>query len=95
MEHSTYISISWLYTQSYCEYQIYLEQVVGLEAEPTPAMVLGSNEHQRLEAEFLTEADIEFTFEFGTTLGIGSRSQKFRGFLSTVRSWFVPPKRDK
>ena len=63
MEHSTYISISWLYTQSYCEYQIYLEQVMGLEAEPTPAMVLGSNEHQRLEAEFLTEADLEFTLE--------------------------------
>ena len=26
-------------------------------------MVLGSDEHQRLEAEFLTEADLEFTLE--------------------------------
>ena len=33
--------------------------------------------------------------EFGSTLGIGSRSHNFNGFLSTIRSWFVPPKRDK
>ena len=33
--------------------------------------------------------------EFGSTLGIDSRSQNFRGFFSTIRSWFVPPKRDK
>jgi len=33
--------------------------------------------------------------EFGSTLGIGSRPQHFWGFLSTIRGWLVPRKRDK
>jgi hypothetical protein len=33
--------ISWLQKQDYCEYQIYLENVRGIKAEPTKAMAQG------------------------------------------------------
>ena len=35
----------------------------GVEVDDTPAMVEGSAEHQRLEDEFLTKAEAEYTFE--------------------------------
>ena len=35
----------------------------GIEVDDTPAMVEGSAEHQRLEDEFLAEAEAEYTFE--------------------------------
>lgn len=31
--------------------------------------------------------------EFGATLGIGTGSQGFRGFINTVRGWFIPVER--
>jgi hypothetical protein len=48
--------ISWLQKQDYCEYQIYLENVRGLKAEPTKAMVEGQQEHDRLYTEFVEKA---------------------------------------
>ena len=53
-----FLHISWLYAQDYCEYQLYLEHVKGISVNPTPAMVTGSREHQRLEEEFLAEAKL-------------------------------------
>ena len=44
-----FLHISWLYAQDYCEYQLYLDQVKGVEVDDTPAMLEGSAEHQRLE----------------------------------------------
>ena len=58
-----FLHISWLYAQDYCEYQLYLDQVKGVEVDDTPAMVEGSAEHQRLEDEFLAKAEAEYTFE--------------------------------
>ena len=58
-----FLHISWLYAQDYCEYQLYLDQVKGIEVDDTPAMVEGSAEHQRLEDEFLAKAEAEYTFE--------------------------------
>ena len=58
-----FLHISWLYAQDYCEYQLYLDQVKGVEVDDTPAMVEGSVEHQRLEEEFLAKAEAEYTFE--------------------------------
>ena len=34
-----FLHISWLYAQDYCEYQLYLDQVKGIEVDDTPAMV--------------------------------------------------------
>ncbi len=48
--------ISWLHTQDYCEYQIFLENIKKIEVEPTKAMIEGTKEHERLESEFLEEA---------------------------------------
>ena len=58
-----FLHISWLYAQDYCEYQLYLDQVRGVEVDDTPAMVEGSAEHQRLEDEFVAKAEAEYTFE--------------------------------
>ena len=44
--------ISWLNQQGYCEYQIYLEYVKGIETQPTRAMTHGSQIHQELENIF-------------------------------------------
>ena len=58
-----FLHISWLYAQDYCEYQLYLDQVKGIEDNDTPAMMEGSAEHQRLEDEFLAKAEAKYTFE--------------------------------
>jgi CRISPR-associated exonuclease Cas4 len=57
------IPISWLNTQAYCEYQIYLEHVAGVKAEKTLEMVKGSAIHSRLEAEHIGKAELEITVE--------------------------------
>lgn len=44
--------ISWLNQQGYCEYQIYLERVKGIETSPTYAMTQGSKIHNELEEIF-------------------------------------------
>lgn len=44
--------ISWLHKQEYCEYQISLEMMQGVEVGPTPEMVEGKEEHERLYSEF-------------------------------------------
>ena len=62
-ERARFLHISWLYSQDYCEYQLYLDQVKGIAVDDTPAMVEGSAEHQRLEDEFLAKAEAEYTFE--------------------------------
>ena len=57
-----FVHISWLYAQDYCEYQIHLEQVQGVTADDTPAMIEGSEEHSRLEEEFAADATLDLTF---------------------------------
>jgi len=48
--------ISWLHKQGYCEYQIYLENILGIEAAPTREMIEGKQEHQDLYDQFEKEA---------------------------------------
>lgn len=48
--------ISWLHKQEFCEYQIFLEYMKGIEVEPTNAMIEGKQEHERLELEFEEKA---------------------------------------
>ena len=43
------IPIHWLHTQTYCEYQIYLEKVKGIKAEITEQMKKGKEKHKELE----------------------------------------------
>ena len=48
--------ISWLNKQGYCEYQIYLEHMRGIETAATPEMTHGSNIHNQLEHAFKKDA---------------------------------------
>lgn len=48
--------ISWLHKQEFCEYQIFLVNMKGIEVEPTEALIEGKQEHERLELEFKKEA---------------------------------------
>ena len=48
--------ISWLNQQGYCEYQIYLEYMKGIETAPTSEMTHGSEIHQQLEDIFKQDA---------------------------------------
>lgn len=54
--------ISWLNQQGYCEYQLYLEYVKGIETQPTHAMTHGSQVHKELENIF-KEASEPSSFE--------------------------------
>ena len=48
--------ISWLNQQGYCEYQLYLEYMKGIETRPTEAMTHGSQIHKQLENIFNKDA---------------------------------------
>ena len=48
--------ISWLNQQGYCEYQLYLEYMKGIETQPTAAMTHGSQIHKQLEDAFNKDA---------------------------------------
>ena len=48
--------ISWLNKQGYCEYQIYLQYMKGIETPATPEMTHGSEIHNQLEAAFKQDA---------------------------------------
>ncbi len=52
VEGKPLLPISWLHRQEYCEYQIYLENIKGIEVGETPEMLEGSLEHERLYSEF-------------------------------------------
>ena len=54
--------ISWLNQQGYCEYQLYLEYMKGIETAPTAAMTHGSQIHNQLEDIFKQDS-IPSTFE--------------------------------
>ena len=48
--------ISWLNQQGYCEYQIYLQYMKGIETAATPEMTHGSEIHNQLENIFKQDA---------------------------------------
>lgn len=48
--------ISWLNQQGYCEYQLYLEYMKGIETPATPQMTHGSEIHNQLEDIFKQDA---------------------------------------
>jgi hypothetical protein len=55
------IPIHWLHTHAYCEFQLYLEKAVGVEAPPTEAMLAGARQHGFLDAEHEEKAEEELT----------------------------------
>jgi CRISPR/Cas system-associated exonuclease Cas4 (RecB family) len=57
------IPIHWLHSYGYCEYQLFLEKAVGIEAPPTAEMLAGSAEHRLLDEEHEKKAEIELTID--------------------------------
>jgi CRISPR-associated exonuclease Cas4 len=55
------IPVHWLHTHAYCEYQIYLEKVQGLEAPPTMEMIAGAKRHAILDEEHEKKAELDLT----------------------------------
>ncbi len=90
--------ISWLNQQGYCEYSIYLENVRGIETEPTIEMKQGQAIHQELENDFKKDAEIidfKEMMKLSQTQEILSRemyvsSPKFgiRGLIDEI--WLTP-----
>lgn len=90
--------ISWLNKQAFCEYGIYLENVQGVMAKPTKAMMEGTKEHSILETQFKKDAEpatFEEMLETSQTAEILSRelpiiSARYgiRGFIDEV--WMTP-----
>ncbi len=58
---NTLIPVSWLHTYGYCEYQLYLEKALGVEAPPTPEMLTGTHRHNYLDDEHEKKAEIALT----------------------------------
>lgn len=54
--------ISWLNKQGFCEYSIFLENVKGIEAKPSKALLKGTKEHNILYSKFREDAE-PATFE--------------------------------
>jgi len=90
--------ISWLNTQGFCEYSIYLENVRGIEAKPTKAMKEGTREHAVLESKFRKDAEpatFEEMLETSRTAELLSRELPvqsvrygIRGFIDEI--WMTP-----
>jgi CRISPR-associated exonuclease Cas4 len=98
MEGRNNFPISWLNKQGYCEYSIFLENVKGIEVKATRNMVVGTQEHARLEMEFKKDAE-PTTFEkmldesrttelLSRELPVISHSYGIRGYIDEV--WMTP-----
>ena len=90
--------ISWLNQQGYCEYQIYLQYMKGIETSPTQAMLKGTEVHNQLEEKFgetATPATFDEVVEMSKTEATITRecfvlSQEYgiRGFIDEI--WMMP-----
>ena len=90
--------ISWLNTQGYCEYSLYLEYFKGITTGPTQAMTTGTEEHNKLEEKFKETAQVasfDDAFELSKEKEILSREMfvidpiaGIRGFIDEI--WMTP-----
>ncbi|WP_298519851.1 CRISPR-associated protein Cas4 [uncultured Methanobrevibacter sp.] len=90
--------ISWLNQQGYCEYQIYLEYMKGIETPATPEMTHGSDIHNQLETIFKQDATPS-TFEEAVEVSKSEASMSrecfvispkygIRGYIDEI--WMTP-----
>ena len=90
--------ISWLNTQGYCEYSLYLEYFKGVTTAPTPQMTEGNEEHLKLEEKFKETAQVasfDDAFESSKEKEILSREmfvidpkEGIRGLIDEI--WMTP-----
>lgn len=75
--------VNWLQKREYCEYQIFMEHFKKIKAPPTQAMIIGSQEHHRLENEFKVDtepATFEEMIELSSTHEVYSRELPIMSF---------------
>ena len=87
--------ISWLNTQQYCEYSLYLEYCQGISTAPTKEMTEGTRGHAVLEEKFKETAEpstFEDAFELSKEEEIVSREMfvidtenGIRGYIDEIR----------
>lgn len=51
--------ISWLHKKGFCEYQLFLEKIMGIKVKATPEMLIGEQIHKEKERVFLECAKVE------------------------------------
>ena len=95
VEDKANFPISWLNTQQYCEYSLYLEYCLGKTTAPTKEMVEGTHGHHVLEEKFKETAEpstFEDAFELSKEEEIVSREMfvidvknGIRGYIDEIR----------
>lgn len=95
IEEKANFPISWLNTQGYCEYSLYLEYSQGISTAPTMEMTEGSRGHAILEEKFKEKAEpssFEDAFELSKEEEILSREMfvidtknGIRGYIDEIR----------
>ena len=98
IENKPNFPISWLNTQGYCEYSLYLENFQHIQVEDTQQMTTGTDEHQILEDEFKKTAKVmsyDEMQEISQKQKVVSReffvispSDGIRGFIDEI--WIMP-----
>ena len=93
-------SISWLNQMAYCEQQLNLQYLKGIETKRTPQMKQGSSEHKKLEDEFLKTAKTATLEEIvdishkektiSREMFVLSKNYGIRGFIDEI--WMMPDK---
>ncbi len=90
--------ISWLNTQDYCEYSIYLENFQHIRVSPNKAMLTGTKVHNKLETNFKKEAEVATLDEIITSskteqvlsreFFVISKKYGIRGYIDEI--WLMP-----
>lgn len=98
IDNQTNFPISWLNTQGYCEYSIYLENFQHIKVGANKAMVTGTKVHNNLEKEFKKDAisaSLDDIIEISQEQEVLSReffviSTKYgiRGYIDEI--WLTP-----
>ncbi len=97
--HGVRIGFSW-YIANFSDFNVVYGSLAGIMVLllwvylSAMALVLGSEVSYVYSRTYGSGQGGQSLNEFGAFLGIGAGAQGFRGFISTVRGWFIPGKRE-
>jgi CRISPR-associated exonuclease Cas4 len=98
INNQTNFPISWLNTQGYCEYSLYLENFQHIKVKANKAMLRGTKVHNKLEENFKKDAVVKPLDEIISTsktqevlsreFFVMSESYGIRGYIDEI--WLTP-----